>query len=158
MELAKDSPIIIQNSSNPSSQKIWMYNCTTVWLYKVLLLTCVVNCTVGTPMPRLCPVVQWSVHWAPSQMTWVLVLALGKCCSLETCGKKEMQAPLLGLAKSIYYKTNSSVIDHRGHQNVVGTSVTPSPAPMCHFFVLTTFWRHLWPITEQTHSNLESIC
>ena len=89
-------------------------------------------------MPQLCPVVQWSVHWAPSQMTWVLVLALGKCCSLETCGKKEMQAPLLGLAKSIYYKTNSSVIDHRGHQNVVGTSVTPSPAPMCHFFVLTT--------------------
>ena len=29
---------------------------------------------------------------------------------------------------------------------------------MCHFFVLTTFWRHLWSITEQTYSNLESIC
>ena len=28
---------------------------------------------------------------------------------------------------------------------------------MCHFFVLTTFWRHLWSITEQTHDNLESI-
>ena len=27
-----------------------------------------------------------------------------------------------------------------------------------HFFVLTTFWRHLWSITEQTHGNLESIC
>ena len=27
------------------------------------------------------------------------------------------------------------------------------------FFVLTTFWRHLWSITEQTHgNNLESIC
>ena len=29
---------------------------------------------------------------------------------------------------------------------------------VCHFFVLTTFWRHLWSITEQTHGNLESIC
>ena len=29
---------------------------------------------------------------------------------------------------------------------------------MCHFFVLTTFWRHLWSITEQTHGNMESIC
>ena len=29
---------------------------------------------------------------------------------------------------------------------------------VCHFFVLTTFWRHLWSITEQTHGNMESIC
>ena len=29
-ELAERGPIIIQNSSNPSSQKIWMYNRTTV--------------------------------------------------------------------------------------------------------------------------------
>ena len=27
-----------------------------------------------------------------------------------------------------------------------------------HFFVLTTIWRHLWSITEQTQGNLESIC
>ena len=26
------------------------------------------------------------------------------------------------------------------------------------FFVLTTFWRYLWSITEQTHGNMESIC
>ena len=25
-------------------------------------------------------------------------------------------------------------------------------------FVFTTFWRHLWSITEQTHGNMESIC
>ena len=25
-------------------------------------------------------------------------------------------------------------------------------------FVLTTFWRHLWSITEQTHGNMDSIC
>ena len=73
-ELAECSPIIIQNSSNPSSRKnldVWLYdrttvqlyNCTTVQLYKVLLSTYVVNCTVGTPTPRLCSVVQWSVHW-----------------------------------------------------------------------------------------------
>ena len=29
---------------------------------------------------------------------------------------------------------------------------------VCHFFVLTTFWHHLWSITEQTHGILESIC
>ena len=29
---------------------------------------------------------------------------------------------------------------------------------MCHFLVLTTFWRHLWPITKQKHGNMESIC
>ena len=27
---------------------------------------------------------------------------------------------------------------------------------MCHFFVLATFWRHLWSITEQTHGSMES--
>ena len=100
-ELAERSPIIIQNSSNPSSRK--KFGCMTLRPYKVLLLTCVVNRTLGTPMPRLCPVVQWSVHWAPSQMTWVLVLAGAMHCALETCRKKKMRAPLLGLAKSIYY-------------------------------------------------------
>ena len=32
----------------------------------------------------------------------VLVLAGARRCALETCGKKKMRAPLLGLAKSIY--------------------------------------------------------
>ena len=53
-------------------------------------------------MPWLCPVVQWSVHWAPSRTTWGLVLARTRHCALATCGKK-MRAPLLGSAKSIYY-------------------------------------------------------
>ena len=76
----------------------------TVQPYKVLLLTCMVNYTMGTPMPRLCPVVQWSVHWAPSWMTQVLVLAGARLCALETSrGKKKLRTPLLGLAKSIYY-------------------------------------------------------
>ena len=47
-----------------------------------------VNRTAGTPTPRLCPVVQWSVHWAPSRTTRVLVLAGARRCALETCGKK----------------------------------------------------------------------
>ena len=105
-ELSEQSPIIIQNSSNPSSQKnldVQPYDHTTVRPYKVLLLTCMVNCTMGTPTPRLCSVVQWSVHWAPSQTTRVLVLAGARCCALETCGKKKMWAPLLGLVKSICY-------------------------------------------------------
>ena len=87
-ELAEHSPIIIQNSSNPSSWKnldVRPYNRTTVWLYKVLLLTCMVNCTMGTQTPWLCPVVQWSVHWAPTWTTRVLVLARARCCALETC-------------------------------------------------------------------------
>jgi len=29
---------------------------------------------------------------------------------------------------------------------------------MCHSFVLTTFWRHLWSIADQTHGNMESLC
>ena len=95
-ELAERSPIIKQNRSNPSSRKN-----LDVRPYKVLLLTCVVNCAAGTPTPRLCSVVQWSVHWAPSRTTWVLVLAGARRCALETCGKK-MQASLSGLAKSIY--------------------------------------------------------
>ena len=32
-----------------------------------------------------------------------------------------------------------SVIDHRGRQNVVKTSVPRSPAACVHFFVFTTF-------------------
>ena len=89
-ELTEHSPIIIQNSTVVTHQakKIWMYDCTTIRLYKVLLLTCMVNCTVGTPMPWLCPVVQWSVHWAPSRTTWVVVLAGARRFALEMCGKK----------------------------------------------------------------------
>ena len=52
-----------------------MYDRTTVQTYKVLLLTCVVNCFTGMPMPWICPVVQWSVHWALNRTTLVLVLA-----------------------------------------------------------------------------------
>ena len=29
---------------------------------------------------------------------------------------------------------------------------------VCHFFVLTTLWRLLWSIIEQTHGNMKSIC
>ena len=28
---------------------------------------------------------------------------------------------------------------------------------VCHFFVLTKFWCHLWSITDQTHGNMESL-
>ena len=57
----------------------------------------------GHANATLCSVVQWSVYWAPSRTTRVLVLAGARRCALETYGKKIMWAPLLGLAKSIYY-------------------------------------------------------
>lgn len=47
---------------------------------------------------------------------------------------------------------------HRKLQNVVGTLVTFSAAHKCHFFVVPTFWRHLWYNTEQTHGNMGSFC
>ena len=87
VELAERSPIIIQSSSNPSSQK----NLDVRTTHKVLLLTCMVNCTTGTPTPWLCSVVQWSVHWASSWMTQVLVLARAKRCALEMCRKKKCE-------------------------------------------------------------------
>ena len=63
----------------------------------------------GMLTPQLCSVVQWSVHWALSQTTWVLVLAGTSCCALETCRKKKMQVPLLGLVKSICYLNQLNV-------------------------------------------------
>ena len=87
-ELAKRSSIIIQKVVTHQAEKIWMYDRKTVRPHKVLLLTCVVNCTAGTPTPRLCPVVQWSMHWAPSRTTRVLVLVGARRSALETCGKK----------------------------------------------------------------------
>ena len=65
-------------------------------------------------MPQLCSVVQWSVHWAPSQMTQVLVLAGARCCAPETFGKK-MEAPLLGLAKFIYYEKIMIIMSNTLH-------------------------------------------
>ena len=93
-ELAERSPMIIQNSSNLSSRKnldVRPYDRKTVRPYKVLLLICVVNCTAGTPTPRLFPVVQWSVHSAPRRTTRVLVLAGARRCALKTCGKNKCE-------------------------------------------------------------------
>ena len=73
------------------------FGCTTVRPYKVLLITCVVNCTAGTRTPRLCPV----VSALGSESSW-----LGQGDEpLRSAGKKK-RAPLLGLAKSIYYTVN----------------------------------------------------
>ena len=122
-ELAERSPIIIQNCSNPSSRKNLDVRPYDRRPYKVLLLTCVVNCTAGTPTPRLCPVVQWSVHWAPSRTTRVLDLAGARRCALEMCGKNKMRAPLLGLAKPIYYSFQSSQALRPSHRefNILAT-------------------------------------
>ena len=88
-ELTEHSPVIIQNSSDPLSRKnldVRPYDHTTV---QGATLTCEVNYTVGTPTPQLCLVVQWSVQWALSRTTQVLVLARAGCFALETCGEKK---------------------------------------------------------------------
>ena len=36
-------------------------------------------------------VVQWSMHWAPSRTTRVLVVAGARRCALETCGEKKCE-------------------------------------------------------------------
>ena len=126
-ELAERSPIVIKNCRNPSRRKN-----LDVRPYMVPLLTCVVNCNVGTPTSRLCSVVQWSVHWAPSRTTRVLVLAGARRCALETCGKKKMRALPLGLAKTIcYFKIVACTLN------------------FCFCFVLFCFFPTTFPITTE---------
>ena len=62
--------------------------------------------------------------------------------------KKEIDSMLLWVC---------SVINHRCFQNVVRTSVTLFATPyalLCH----SSFWRHLWSITELMHGNVKPIC
>ena len=45
-----------------------------------------------------------------------------------------------------------SVIDERRHHQWHWVYL------ICHFFVLTTFWCHLWSNTDQIYGNMESVC
>ena len=78
-ELAERSPIIIKNSSNPSSRK----NVDVRPSDRTTVQGATFNMR-GQLTPRRCSVVQWSVHWAPRRTTRVLVLAgakgLAKSC------------------------------------------------------------------------------
>ena len=56
-EVAERSPIVYKIVVNDQAEKIWTYDRSTIRPTKMLLLTCVVNCTAGTPTPRLCSVV-----------------------------------------------------------------------------------------------------
>ena len=116
-ELAERSPIIIQNCSNPSSRKnldVRPYDRMTVQG---------ATFNMRGQLYRGHAVVQWSVHWAPSRTTRVLDLAGARRCALETCGKNKMRAPLLGLAKPIYYSNQSSQVLRPSHRefNVLAT-------------------------------------
>ena len=89
VELAEHSPIIIQNSSNPSCQKnldVRLYD----WLYKVLLLAQALSYNQSSTWTRR------SCEWKSFNITAHFIH------SFSFVGKK-MQAPLLGLPKSIYY-------------------------------------------------------
>ena len=87
-ELVECSPIIIQNSSSPSSRRnldVRPYNCMTVRLYKVLSSSSVVS-ALGSELDDLGS----SPGWGKALCPWDV-------------WEKKMWAPLLGLAKSIYY-------------------------------------------------------
>ena len=91
-ELAEHILIIIQNSSNPFKPKnldVQLYDRMTLRLYNRMTIqgatfNMLGQLYRGTPMPWLCPVVQWSVHWAPRQTTRVLVLARARRCASST--------------------------------------------------------------------------
>ena len=104
-ELAERSPIIIQNSSNPSSRKnldVRPYDRP----YKVLILACAAYCTNGhyfiiSPLHGHGEVVNENPSILPRTLSIVGALAL-----LKRGAGKKMRAPLLGLPKSIYYIRN----------------------------------------------------
>ena len=89
-ELAERSPIIIQNSSNPSSQKnldVRPYDRTIIQ---------------GATLDMRGQMYHTNAM-ALSSSPVVSALAGARHCALETCRKKKMRALLLGLAKSTYY-------------------------------------------------------
>ena len=95
------SSIIIQNSSNPSSQKnldVRSYNCTTVqdatFSMSGQLYCGHTNATALSSSPVVSALGFESDDPGFSP---------GRGKALKRTGKKKMQAPLLGLAKSIYY-------------------------------------------------------
>ena len=67
---------------------------------------------------------------------------------------------------SLLYKTNRFHVAVRLFSNrsqktsKCGKNIsdTLGCASCCNFFVLTTFWRHLWSIIKQMYGNMESIC
>ena len=123
-ELAERSPIVIKNCRNPSSRK--NFGCTTVRPYMVLLLTCVVNCNVGTPTSRLCQCTGLRVG-QPVFYSWP-----GQgVVPLRRAGKK-MRALPLGLAKTIcYFKIVACTLN------------------FCFCFVLFCFFPTTFPITTE---------
>ena len=74
--------------------------------------------TAGTPMPRLCPVVQWSVHWALSRTTRVLVLAGRR--ALKTCGKKIASS---AFRLNLYIKLTGKIVGNRSTNSAINTKL-----------------------------------
>ena len=83
------SPMIIQNSGNPSSRKFHMRG----QLYRGHA-----NATALFSSPVVSALVSESDDSGSCPGR-----GKARTCALETCGRKKMRAPLLGLARSIYY-------------------------------------------------------
>ena len=56
---------------------------------------------------------------------------------------------------AVHLSSNRSQMTSKCGKNI---SDTLGYRLVCHFFVLTTFWRHPWSITGEMHGNMESIC
>ena len=61
------------------------------------------------------------------------------------------------LIASLLWSIRGQIRDWRHHHKEHQWHTRLSPhVPL--FFVLTTFWRNLWSVTEQAHGNMESTC
>ena len=56
---------------------------------------------------------------------------------------------------SCHYSEVCALLRSSGNKNI---SDTVSYCLVYLFFVFTTFWCHLWFVTEQVHGNMESVC
>ena len=86
----------------------------------------------GHANATLCSVVQWSVYWAPSRTTRVP----GQAVEPLRRAEKKKRAPLLGLAKSIYYSVTLQVdqsfdLGADIHHSKSATELTPPQLLLC---------------------------
>ena len=57
---------------------------------------------------------------------------------------------------SLLYKTSRFHVAAGLHSRRSQQILKKNVVLLCHYFVLNSFWRHLWSITEQTLGNVES--
>ena len=99
-------------------------------------------------------------------MVFLVFVKVGKGPTFELRWNKKSnnKKRALSVVVSLLYKTNRfhvavRLVSYRSRKTSKcdkDISDTLGYRLVCHFFVLTTFWRHLWSIKEQTHSAIAS--